>query len=164
MTRPTPEPVIEAICGELLGRRFDARKDVDIAKEIGRRLELFDEVCARLSGIKNAEAISGAARRLRTLLEETIPGGFEEELEWLARLEKIEGPAPNSEPLKWLDAEFARILIKDCSTLRPTIHPKGPLRTIAGLLHWYRTGKEDRDLERACKAVLKAANPKGLRA
>ena len=48
-------------------------------------------------------------------------------------------------------------MIKNLSKTKPTIDPNGPLRMIAVLIYECRTGKPIDDLERACKAALKAA-------
>jgi hypothetical protein len=178
VARRAHEELIEAICEQVLRRRFDDRKDANLAEEVRKRLERHvGEVSKLMSGSTNASAINKAAKQLRTLLEGTFPDaqrlgvllrsspqsyqdGFKEQLEWLKWLEKIKGWKPNSDPLKWLDAECARILIQEFSKARPTINPQGPLRMISSLVHEYRTGKPNQNLERACKAVLNAANPK----
>jgi hypothetical protein len=171
--RSRQEEIHEEICDELRPLTDGAKK------EIRARLELFNKVCKSLSGIKNAKAINKAARELRVVLVNTFLGLFEEQqaascsgkLEWfgglineelftqLLWLEKISGPAANSNPLKWFDAEFARILIKDFSNKKLNNDPNGALRSISTLIHEYRTGKPgtDFDFENACEAVLKAA-------
>jgi hypothetical protein len=153
------DQIVDAICEQLLQHRpLARRKDAAIANEVRLRLELYvGRICKLMSGVTKAGAINKAARQLRVLLEETFPAMFEELNDQLKWFEKIKGPDTRSEPLKWLDAEIARTLIKDFSQTRPTINPEGPLRMIASLIHVYRTGKKDQDLERSCRAVLKAS-------
>ena len=67
------------------------------------------------------------------------------------------GPLPAYDVEKHLSAKYARFLIVALSDKPPTSAARGPFRTIAGLLFEVITGKKDANLERHCKAELKAA-------
>ena len=67
------------------------------------------------------------------------------------------GPSPAYDVEKHLSAKYARFLIVALSDKPPTSAARGPFRTIAGLLFEVITGKKDANLERHCKAELKAA-------
>jgi hypothetical protein len=79
-----------------------------------------------------------------------------ERLQTAAKIaKKYRGPSPLYEVEKHLSAKYARLLIVALSKKPPT--SAGPLRTIAGLLFEVITGEKDANLERHCKAELKAA-------
>jgi type I site-specific restriction endonuclease len=163
VTRSHKDSLIEEICNQL---RPLKKKNVNIASEVKQRLELFDKVNPKLMPVTNAKAINTAAKlfrakfrkdKLADLLRETLPYIFKALDEQFEQLEKIEGPDVRFDTSKWLTAEFARILIKEFSKRPPTgTAAKGPLRTIASLIHEFRTGERDKDLKRACDAVVKA--------
>jgi hypothetical protein len=68
------------------------------------------------------------------------------------------GPSPLYQVEKHLSAKSARFLVIALSKEPPT--STGPFHTIAGLLFEVITGKKDVDLERHCKAELRAAAEK----
>jgi hypothetical protein len=81
-----------------------------------------------------------------------------ERLQTAAKMaERYLGPSPGYDVEKHLSAKYARGLIVALSEKPPTSAPRGPLRTIAELLFEVVTGKKDANLERHCKAELKAA-------
>jgi len=65
-------------------------------------------------------------------------------------------PSPLYGVEKHLSAKYARFLIVELSEKLPASADEGNLRTIAGLLFEVITGKKDINLERHCKAELKA--------
>ena len=71
--------------------------------------------------------------------------------------ERYVGPSPLYQVEKHLSAKSARFLVIALSKEPPT--STGPFHTIAGLLFEVITGKKDVDLERHCKAELKACRP-----
>jgi hypothetical protein len=79
-----------------------------------------------------------------------------ERLQTAAKIaERYVGPSPLYEADKHLSARYARLLIVALSTKSPA--SGGTFRTIAGLLFEVITGEKDVNLERHCKAELKAA-------
>ena len=174
MTR-THEELIQLICEQLeplksrerLGAA-DARPFVKAA--VRQRLELTPKINSLLMPITNAGAINTAAKQFRIkfqkdklacLLKETSPEQFKALDEQLEQLEKITGPDTRFDTSKWLTAFNAHILIQNFSQTPPTGTEGGPLRTIASLIHEYRTGEQDKDLKRACYTALKTRVARG---
>ncbi|SHG53350.1 hypothetical protein [Bradyrhizobium erythrophlei] len=168
MTR-SREHIIQAICEQLeplksnerLGAA-DARPFVKAA--IREKLELTPRISTAVMPITNASAISKAAKlfrakfqkdKLAELLKETFPEQFKALDEQFEQLEKIKGPDVRFDTSIWLTGFIACSLIKEFSRLAPTGTEGGPLRSIASLVHEYRTGEPEHDLKRACYRALK---------
>jgi hypothetical protein len=177
---PRQMDIIQEICDQLeplksnvrLGTA-DARPFVEIV--IAQRLDLTPRISSGLMAITSAAEIRSAAKKFRAkfhkdklakLLKETqciigeaqpFPDIFKALDEQLERLEKIKGPDTRFDTSIFLTATVAHKLILDFSQLAPTGTEGGPLRSIASLIHEYRTGECDHDLKRACYMVLNDA-------
>jgi len=167
MTR-SRKAIIQEICEQLKPLQ---QIDVDIAKVVKERLELTPKINSALMPITNAKAINTAAKKFRAkfqkdklagLLKETFPEQFKALDEQLQQLEKITGPDTRFDTSKWLTAFNAHILIQNFSQIPPTSTEGGPLRTIASLIHEYRTGEQNKDLKRACYTALKTRVRRGV--
>ena len=163
------DDIVQAIFEQLEPLHQDV--DVNIAKAaIREKLELTPQINSLLIPITNAKAINKAAKlfrakfhkdKLAELLKESFPDPFKILDEQLQQLEKIEGPDGRFDTSLWLTAFVAHSLIANFSKLPPTGTEGGPLRTVASLIHEYRTGVCDHDLKRACFTMLKTRIVRG---
>jgi hypothetical protein len=159
------QDIIDEICEQLQPLKL---ADVDIANAVEARLKQAHSIYSRLRPVTNAKPINKAAKLFRAkfhkdklagLLQETLPEHFKELDQQLAGLEKITGPDVRFDTSIWVTVSIAKGLIKQYSHKAPTGTEGGPLRSIATLVHEYRTGEHGRDFKRACTAILKPRIP-----
>ena len=167
MTRSRKEDIIQEICEQLRPLK-PTDVNVNIAEVVKDRLEQAHLIYSKLRLVTNAKPINKAAKKFRDkfhndklgkLLKETLPEHFKELDAQLEQLEKITGPDIRFDTSIWVNAAIAKGLIKQYSQKAPTGTEGGPLRSIATLVHEYRTGKHGKDFKRACLAIIRPRIP-----
>jgi hypothetical protein len=151
------DALIASICGVLLNRPFNGKRDADVARNVRRLLTMRISAHGRKVAT-NAKALAAAARQLHILLNETFgttaDDTFKEHIEWLDRLERCTGPDVRTNFEKRLAGGIARRLVDELSQRPLTV---ALLRKIAPLVYQYMTDKhmDGDNLERACAAAFK---------